>query len=422
MTMRAQIAVLLGALLVGFKAVTVAAQTAPATSEPLGLEVAVQRFLARNLALEAARHRVEGARAEQIAARLRPNPSLSVAAENLKLSGPTSAGELYEVSATYTQPFELGGKRRLRGEVAALGVTVAEHQLADVLSHRLSDVKRAFYDALAARRLLDLAVETRAAFDELVEQVRARVREGAAAEGELLKFRVERMKYENSVAQARLATEQSAIKLVDLIGDTDFSRAGVVTGELDVPPPPALDLAALRESALLRPSVRVAEGTHVMAERRIELERARSATDVSPFVGLKRVGENNTVLFGISLPLPLSDRNQGGIARAIAEEKTTRAELALHRNQALAEVEAAYRSWQSAREQVKVFQDGLLRDADEARGVALAAYREGAIDILGLLDAQRTHIDARQQYVRTLQGYHDSLVSLGRAAGRDLER
>jgi cobalt-zinc-cadmium efflux system outer membrane protein len=418
--MGAQIGVLLAGLLVGFTAFTAGAQ--PAADEPLTLDAVVQRFLARNLTLEAARHRVEGARADQIAAGLRPNPSLNLAAEQLKLSGPTSAGDLYEVSATYTQPFELGGKRRLRTEVADLGVTVAEHQLADVLDQRLGDVKQAFYDALAARRLLDLAVETRSAFDQLVNLIQARVREGAAAEGELLKLRVERMKHDNAVAHARLAADHAGIKLLDLIGDSDFSKAGAVVGDLARTPALSLDLAALREGAVMRPSVRAAETALAAAQRRVDLERARGTIDISPFVGVKRVGENNTVLLGISLPLPVSDRNQGGIARAIADEKTAGAELGLRRNQALAEVEAAYRAWQSAREQVAVFQDGLLQQADEARGIALAAYREGAIEVLGLLEAQRTHIDIRQQYVRTLQAYHDSLVTLGRAAGRDLGR
>ena len=70
------------------------------TDVPLTLDRAVERFLQRNLAVEAARHRVDVARAEQLAARVRPNPTVTVAAENLRLSGPTSAGELYEVGTT----------------------------------------------------------------------------------------------------------------------------------------------------------------------------------------------------------------------------------------------------------------------------------------------------------------------------------
>ena len=70
------------------------AQT-PAPPSPLTLERAVDRFLARNLAVEAARYRVDVARAERLAAGLRPNPTLTLEAEDVKLSGPTPAGDLY---------------------------------------------------------------------------------------------------------------------------------------------------------------------------------------------------------------------------------------------------------------------------------------------------------------------------------------
>src|SRR5215212_6918345 len=78
---------------------------------PLTLERAVERFLQRNLAVEAARHRVDVARAEQLVARARPNPTVTLSAENIPYSGPTRASELHEIGASYSQPIELGGKR-----------------------------------------------------------------------------------------------------------------------------------------------------------------------------------------------------------------------------------------------------------------------------------------------------------------------
>src|SRR5262249_45352836 len=116
----------------------------------LTLDRVMARFLERNLAVEAARYRVESARADQIAARLRPIPTVTVTAENLKVAGnsPFSVpfNRLYEVGPTYSQPIELGGKRRLRIEVADLSVSRAEAQMADVLRQRLAEVKRAYYE------------------------------------------------------------------------------------------------------------------------------------------------------------------------------------------------------------------------------------------------------------------------------------
>jgi len=399
----------------------VLAQT-PTPTPPLTLELAVDRFLARNLAVEAARYRVDAARAERLAARLRPNPTLVLSAENVKLSGPTPAGELYEVTSSVSYPIELGGKRRLRVETAEATVAVAEAQFADALRQRLADLKRAFYDVLLARAGLDHALEIRQTFDTLVDLNQARLEEGAVAESDLLKVRLERGKHQTALTQAELTLRQAGIRLLDLLGESDFSTAGTVTGALNVTATPP-DLEALRAAALSeRPSLQAAQHAVALAARRIALERARATVDVSPFVGLRRVGENNTVLFGISVPLPIHDRNQGGIARAVAEEKAAEAELAVHRNRVLAEVESAWHTWQTARAQPAVFERELLRQAEESYAIALAAYQEGAIGLVEYLEAQRTHADVRLQYARSLFDAQAALLLLELAVGRDVAR
>src|ERR1043165_6643759 len=83
-------------------------------SAPLTMDRVVASYIERNLELEAARYRLERTRADQIAAKLRPNPSVSFTAENLRLTGPLIAGGLYEIGATWAQPIELGGKRAAR--------------------------------------------------------------------------------------------------------------------------------------------------------------------------------------------------------------------------------------------------------------------------------------------------------------------
>lgn len=397
------------------------AQTPPLPSA-LTLERAVDHFLARNLAVEAARHRVDVARAERLAAGLRPNPTLTLEAEDVKLSGPTPAGDLYQVTSSVSYPIELGDKRRLRVEAADASIAVAEARLTDVLQQRLADLKRAFYDVLLARAAREHARETRQTFDALVEFNQARLEEGAVAEGELLKVRLERGKHDSVLTHADLAVRQAGIKLLDLLGESEFSSAGMVTGALDVtatiPPLDELRAIALSDHA----SLQAAQHAAALAARRVALERARATVDVSPFLGLRRLGENNTVLFGISIPLPVYDRNQGGIARAIAEEKAAGAELALERTRVLAEVESSWHAWQSARAQAASFERDLLRQAEESRAIALAAYQEGAIGLVEYLEAQRTLVDLRQQYARSLFDAHAALLLLERAAGRDLGR
>ncbi|HSE98197.1 MAG TPA: TolC family protein [Blastocatellia bacterium] len=389
-------------------------------SGPLTIDRVIDRFLQRNLSVEAARHNVEAARADQIAARVRPNPGLTVSAENLKVSGDTPFNHLYEVSATYSQTIELGNKRRLRREVADLTVSVAEAKLADTLRQRLFEVKRAYYEAVLAHYTLFAAMENRTGFDELIKFNQVRFEEGAIAEGELLKVKLERVKFNSAVSQAELAQRQAVIRLLELLGETDFSRAEAVAGELNFAEV-NVDLATLKQMALeSRPDVKAAELSTKLAERRVDLEEARNSMDITPFAGVKRVGIDNTVLFGVTIPLRINDRNQAGIARAVAEEKVAQTGLAIVRNHALAEVEAAYRAYETARSQAATFQRELLQQANESYTISLAAYQEGATELLPLLEAQRTRAEIRQQYYRTLFEYQTSVFMLERATGKEI--
>lgn len=393
-------------------------------SAPLTLERVVARFLERNLAVEAARYRLDSTRADQIAARLRPNPSLLVAAENFKVQGTSPFtvpfSRLYELGPTLYQQIEMGGKRRLRMEVADLGVAVAEAEFADTLRQRLTELKEAFYTATLARQSLDLALEQRGYFDDLVKFNQTRLEEGAIAGSELLKVKLERVKFISVVAQAQLAARQAGIRLLELLGETNLETPVTVAGELGSAPL-ALELAALKQKALAaRADLQAAERGATLAERRIALEKARGVPDITPYAGYKRVGVDNTVQFGVTIPLPFGNKNQGEIARAVADEKAAATEVALARNRVLAEVESAYRAYETAREQVETFQRELLTQADEAREVAQYAYREGATDLLPLLEAQRTRTDIRQQYLRTLFDYQISILRLAAAVGGDI--
>ena len=158
-----------------------------------------------------------------------------------------------------------------------------------------------------------------------------------------------------------------------------------------------------------------------LARERLALERARSSPDISPFVGYKRVASSNTVLFGVSIPLPFRDRNQAGIARAVTGEGVAAAQFGALRNRTLAEVESSYRAWESARDQVRIFQEDLLDQADESYSIATVAYREGATELLPLLEAQRTQTRVGDQFLQTLFDYQTSILELELAVGRDLQ-
>ena len=147
---------------------------------PLNLPRIISMYIERNLELQAARYRLERTQADQIAARLRPNPGLSIAAENLRVSGPTEAARLNEFGASYSETIELGGKRAARERVAAATISAAEARFADAMRQGMAEVRRLYFEAVLARRSIEVARENQQTFQQLVQLNLARFQEGAA--------------------------------------------------------------------------------------------------------------------------------------------------------------------------------------------------------------------------------------------------
>jgi len=410
----------------------ICAQTTSSNQQPvltpqgldyLTLDSATEQFLRKNLVVEAARLELGVAEAERVGARLRPRPGLTLSAENLRLSGPTPATRLYEFGAAVAQPIELGNRKALRMEVVERTVTISEALLTQVLRRQLFDLKRTYYESVLARAILGIEQENRDNFEGLLRFNKVRFEEGYIAEGDLIKVRLERTKFDFALASAALNFRKTKIRLLELVGDTDYERAARidVRSNFDVPTV-KVDLSQLKGTALAnRPEIKVAEAEVARAESVLKLERSRARGEVTPYVGYKRVGVDNTVLAGVTVPLPFGNRNQSGIARAEAEQRIAETNLRFARNHALAEVEAAFHAYETAREQIRAYEGGLLKQADESRDIQFSAYQEGATELITLIDAQRTRTEVRANYYRAILDFYTSIFQLELATGTDIK-
>jgi outer membrane protein, heavy metal efflux system len=389
-------------------------------AQELTLDRVLSLYIERNLELQAERYRVERTKADQIAARLRPNPSISVTAENIPFSGPVGFSRLYEVGASYSETIELGGKRAIRERVATATISAAEARFANAMRLGIAEVKQLFFQAVLAKQDIEVAAENRQMFQQLVQLNLARFQEGAIPESDLIKVRLERVKFDSAVRQAELSLRRAMIRLAENLEDDDVIKQDVSVGSaLRVINP---DLASLLEIALReRPDVQAAQREVAAAEERLALEQAKAKPDISPFVGYKRVATDNTVMFGVTVPLKTRDRNQAGIARAEADRKAAMTLLEVAKSHTTAEVQEAFEAFRSSRDQAQTFRDELLNQADESRSIALAAYEEGATPLLSVLEAQRTRAEVRQQYFRTLFDYQVSIGELELAVGKDIQ-
>ncbi|MGB4344738.1 MAG: TolC family protein, partial [Moraxellaceae bacterium] len=149
---------------------------------------------------------------------------------------------------------------------------------------------------------------------------------------------------------------------------------------------------------------------------------AGTVPDITLRVGTKReaVTQDQSLLAGVSLPLPLFNRNQGERRAAHADLNAAEATFAAEKLQVDAEIINQRQQLEAAYAEAMALQDGVLGTAEEAAAATQEGYRAGKFGLLELLDTQRALIDARNAYLDSLLSYFQSQAALDRLLGRDV--
>jgi len=371
-----------------------------------------------NPTVRAKEFEVQSVGANEITAGLRPNPTANFLAE--QFGGGSAAQTQYTFNVG--QPIELGGKRQRRVDSAKAATKVTGYELADLRRQLVFKVKKSFSDILIARDALALAEQNLAALDELERVHRFRAEKGDISGLDLIRIEVERFAFERDNADARQALQAAKIALRTAIGQERLAEEFEVEGELTVPTVTKSKSQLYRMALDARPDLRAAEAARAKARADINLAKANAWWDVTPQLEYQRIGPDNTIGFGFSLPIKLFDRNQGEIARAQAEAKRAEASSEALLSQALAEVDTALAAVTAERSKVTLLRDTYLPKIKQARETVEFAYRRGGVTLLDFLDAQRTYREKSLDYLRSLGNYLTAIYQLEAAVGGPLEK
>lgn len=386
------------------------------------LAEAVEAARRQHPVIVATKQRLAVAEADMLEAGLRPNPSITISGENFPL-GPVQQGfnfgSTIDWFATLTQTFETAGKRGLRVAYAERGVEAARAEAAEAERRVIFEVKAAYQLVAITRLRQSLLRENLSNLNQLVSLNEIRVREGYAAEGDLIKVRLEAQRFEYQARRADLEFETARIGLLRAIGAGSFEDADIAFGIADdlVYQPVSINPAELERTSLDLPQVRAASARVERAEALLRLEQARIRPDITATFGYKRNGPDNAMFAGVNIPIHLFNRNQAMIERARAELELSQAEMRNVRIHVLSDLVAARKAVEMNQRQVESMQADFLMRADESRNISLAAYREGAADLLTLLDAQRVRSQTQELFFQALYDYRIAVHNLERAAG-----
>ena len=392
-----------------------ASQSASAAEQPLlSLDSALAQAFANNPELAAARWEIDIAQGARQQAGLIPNPVLSLDAEDTRRDSRTTSVKL-------SQALELGGKRGARIDVASRGQELAALELERRRNQLRADVLDAYYTALRAQERSQLAGRSLALAERGLGVAQGRVNAGKASPVEATRAQVQLAEVRLELSRSQMEQDNAYRRLAMVTGTATGDFAGVQEQPLALTPlpAPAQLLGRLQETTELR----LAEQEVVQREASLGLEKAQRIPDLDVSVGSQydATARERVNLVGLSMPLPLFNRNQGNVLSAArradqARDLRNATELRLR-----TETRQALEQWNTARGEVQSFNQTILPAAQRAVDSATQGFEMGKFNFLDVLDAQRTLIGARNQYLAALAQTTDAWVRIERIYG-DLGR
>lgn len=393
--------------------------------ENLSLQQAIDLALANNPQVLAAQKEVDAASARILQAEAFPNLEFSInwdeTPSNFDI---TKAGER---NIGLVQPLEFPGKRGARGRVARIETRYSEESLQRIKILVGAEVKRAYYQAWLNREL----VVNFEAIADLLQQFReaATVRYQAQKVPflEVLRAKTELAKINNELIAARRDAQNALAELNRLLGRPGSTPLALGEDFSYQPFTKTVEMAVneLRQASAAR---RLSETLVERGRARMRLAQKSYLPDFTvglfhqkrdgqpPFTAENPFGSTVSNLWGIdvgvSIPLWFwkGPRGQAEEARASFDLAQIQRE-AVDRNLTTA-IENAHRSVKAAEEQVRLFEETLLRDVEDELRSGISHYQTEQIDALNLIDIYRTYTETRAEYFRALYNYHLALADL----------
>jgi cobalt-zinc-cadmium efflux system outer membrane protein len=335
---------------------------------------------------------VRAAEGQAVQAAVRPNPTVSLEAENIAGSYPYNGLSRSQNTLSLSEALEIGGKRPARIAAAGAGLSAAQAQREQTRVDFAFDLALAYVTAELAGKRLGLATDALARAQEDERAARALVNAGREADLRAVQANAATTAVQADLESARADATEAFVRLAGLVGAPQ-PYSGVSQSLLEMAtmlrPPPI-------EPYTTAPAVLAAQAARNAAAQRVTVERTRAIPDVTVSLGVRRIaGEDaTTVVAGLAVPLPLFNNNRGGIATAAAELLAAEARV----NAARLNAEADWRSASSqalAADRRVAAAAAAEAAANETYRLARVGYDAGRTPLVELLTARRNLTEAQ---------------------------
>ena len=285
----------------------------------------------------------------------------------------------------------------------------------------MQSVRLSYSQARGAQENRDLLKATVENFQKIIDYQSAQFNVGAISEQDLMRVRLEGERLKIAANLAVIGATRARVQLLREMGQTDFSEV-LLTEPLDAVTI-AIEPMDIRQVLAQRIEMKVASAAVEEAQARSRLQDVSARPDMNLLYGYKRTQlpdttfGTNTAQAGLQITLPITDRNQGNRAAASAEVRRQQQLLAATEAAVRADYSGALQEYQLRRTEVVETLKPLREHARTISEITQAAYAQGGMELLRLLDAERARLDAELAYVQGITEYQQSISNLQAAEG-----
>lgn len=366
---------------------------------PIGLQELLGLTLQRNPRLAQAGFAIDAAQGRALQAGLYPNPVLNLTADELAdRTGPAGIW-----TPLVSQEIVTGGKLKLSRAAALREVDQATLALQAQRYARFTAVRQAYYDLLTLQRRIEILDDLVKLARESVETTRKLLEAKQVAPLNLIQLEVELERFLAERDATRQEVPAAFRRLAAAVGVSALPQAplaGTLEEEL-----PGYELESARVFMLeVHPDLRAAKVGVKRAQLLLQRAQVEPIPNVTVGAGYTRQSQNrsNDWSVGVSLPIPVWNRNQGGIAAAQAQVGEAVAQVGRVENDLVERLAVAYGAYASSRQRAERYRVAILPKARETYQLSLKAFQGGQFEYLRVLEAQRSLAQANLEYNRAL--------------------
>jgi outer membrane protein, heavy metal efflux system len=381
-------------------------------NEQLTIENAVNIAIKNNPELKRLVKSVEANKAIKLQSGLISNPEFGLEVENIFGNKDFNGFSGSEITASLSQNILLAGKISKLENVAKMDILLAEWDYESKRLEVIADIRKAFTNALVTQKLIDKNNELLKTSESFITNLKNRALAGKISPAEVSRSEIILNSVKIDLNKLQNEYDSAIFELTSLINDPSIN-IGSLKGELQnntkLP-----DFDSLYSKLSNNPNLKRYESEYSKQKAVITFEESKATPDLTVSLGFKRLFEvdANTFVLGVSMPIPVFDRNQGSIKEAEIrlDEKIKENEIVINRFSL--QLNLLYKRYEMLMRILNTLQNESIPNAEESFKIIMEGNLVGRFTILDVIDVQRTLFEIQNQYLNTLGEIHKVVIEI----------